>query len=95
MPADVCVTTAAEVGVGLVNAGDGDQGGVDLDIDDNRAVAPGVTQLHVIADVGIGAVHVGDRFVNLDGPGGAPGRWHSDFEVLRSPASRAACMGAA
>ena len=28
-------------------------------------------------------------------PGGGPGRWHSDFEVRQSPASRAACMGAA
>ncbi len=97
VPEEVCVTTEAEVGVGLVNAGDGDQGGVDLDIDDDREIAPGVTQLHVIADVGMGAVHVGDRFVELDGPGPGPGpgRWHDDFEVLQSPASRAACTGAA
>ena len=77
------------------NAGDGDQGGVDLDIDDDRAVAPGVTQLHVIADVGIGAVHVGDRFVDAGRPGGRPASLACDFEVLRSPASRAACMGTA
>jgi len=92
VPESVCVTTEAEVGVGVVNTGDGDQGGVDLDIRDKRAVAPGVAQLHVIADVGVGAVLVGDRFASWDRPGG----WHDDgFDALQTETSRAACRGTA
>jgi len=92
VPESVCVTTEAEVGVGVVNTGDGDQGGVDLDIRDKRAVAPGVAQLHVIADVGVGAVLVGDRFASWDRPGG----WHDDgFDALQTGTSRAACRGTA
>ena len=78
----------------LVNAGDGDQGGVDLDIDDDRdRVAPGVRQLHVIADVGIGRLHVGDRFV--DWRRGRPGSLATTSRCCRALPSRVACVGAA
>ena len=94
VPDDVCVTTDAEVGVGAVNAGDGDQGGVDLDVDDSRAVAPGVAQLHVIADVGIGAVH-DRRPASSDSDGPVAHGATASFERCASRASRAACEGAA
>jgi len=90
VPDDVCVTTDAEVGVGEVNVGDGEQGGVDLDVSDDRRVAPGVKQLHIVADVGIGAVHVGDSFFEWRGD------WHDDgFDALETGTNRLACMGAA
>ena len=92
VPEDTCVTTDAEVGVGAVNVGDGDQGGIDVDVNDDRPVAPGVEELHVIADVGVGHVAVGDRFFDWDGPG----RWRGDdFDALRTGTSSAACRGAA
>ena len=90
VPDDVCVTTDAKVGVGVVDAGDGEQGGIDVDVNERRAVAAGVPHLHVIADVGIGAVQVGDRFFHWDGPGGG---WRGDrFDALERGASRTACL---
>jgi phage shock protein PspC (stress-responsive transcriptional regulator) len=92
VPDDLCVTTEANVGMGAVNIGDGEQGGVDLNLDDQRSVSPGVPHLHVIADIGVGALLVGDRFYDWDGPG----RWHDDgFDELETGTSRAACLGAA
>jgi phage shock protein PspC (stress-responsive transcriptional regulator) len=89
VPDDVCVTTAAEVGLGAVNTGDGEQGGVDLDVRDERDVAPGVPHLHVIADLGVGHLAVGDRFFDWSGPG----RWRdADFDSLETGSSRAACL---
>jgi phage shock protein PspC (stress-responsive transcriptional regulator) len=92
VPDDLCVTTDADVGVGAVNIGDGEQGGVDLDVDgDDRRVSPGVPHLHLIADIGVGALMVGDRFHDW-----GPDRWHDDgFDALESGTSRAACVGAA
>jgi phage shock protein PspC (stress-responsive transcriptional regulator) len=92
VPDDLCVTTEAEIGVGVVNDGDGDQGGIDLDIAGDRSVAPGVRHLHLIADVGMGAVMVGDGFYDWDGPG----PWRGDgFDELRTGTNRAACLGTA
>ena len=91
VPEGTCVTTDADVGVGAVNVGNGDQGGIDVDVTDDRYVAPGVPELHVNADVGIGHVVVGDRFLDLDGPG----RWRDDFDSLATGTNVAACRGTA
>ena len=92
VPRNLCVTTDADVGAGAVNIGDGEQGGIDLDVTDERRVAPGVANLHLIADVGVGAVHVGDRLFEWDGPG----RWRDDgFDAMETGTSRLACLGAA
>lgn len=91
VPADVCVTTDATIGVGAVNTGDGEQGGVDLDVHDDLPVAAGVKHLHLIADVGMGHVQVGDSFFDERGPG----PWFHDFENLRSGSNRLACRGEA
>jgi hypothetical protein len=88
VPDDLCVTTDAEIGVGVVNTGGGDEGGVDVDVEDRQTVDPGVRHLHVIADVGVGAVQVGDRFFDWDGPRD----WRGDrFDSLETGTSRAAC----
>ena len=91
VPEGTCVTTDADVGVGAINVGDGEQGGIDVDVDSDRHVAPGVAELHVIADVGIGHVVVGDRFYDFDGPG----RWRDDFDTLDFGTSATACRGTA
>jgi phage shock protein PspC (stress-responsive transcriptional regulator) len=95
VPQDTCVTTEAEVGVGVVNVGGGDQGGIDVDVRDDRRVEPGVPQLHVIADVGMGAVQVGDRFFDWHGPGRFGAGFDDDFASLETGTSRVACLGAA
>ena len=93
VPEDLCVTTDAEIGAGVVNAGDGDQGGIDVYVTDRLDVAPGVPHLRVVADVGLGAVHVGDRLFEWDGPG----RWHGGdgLDSLEPGTNRAACLGPA
>jgi len=92
VPDDLCVTTDAEIGVGVVNTGGGDEGGVDVDVEDRQTVDSGVRHLHVIADVGVGAVQVGDRFFDWDGPRD----WRGDrFDSLETGTSRAACTEAA
>ena len=91
VPDDVCVTTDADVGVGAVNVGDGEQGGIDLDVDDAVPVAPGVRHLHVVADVDIGAFSVGDSFFAWSSD-----EWPGDrFDSLEAGTNRLACMGAA
>ena len=40
VPDDLCVTTDAQLGIGAVNTGDGEQGGVDVDVTDRRSVDP-------------------------------------------------------
>jgi phage shock protein PspC (stress-responsive transcriptional regulator) len=92
VPDDLCVTTDAQIGMGEIDAGNGDQGGIDLDVIDHRTVAPGVPHLHIVADVGLGAVHVGDRFFGFDGPR----RWRGgDFDALDAGTNRLACEGPA
>jgi predicted membrane protein len=91
VPDDMCVTTEAQVGVGAINTGSGEQGGIDVDVDESHGVTPGARELHVVADVGIGHLQIGDSFFSFDGPG-----FHdSGFDTLRSGTSAAACRVAA
>jgi phage shock protein PspC (stress-responsive transcriptional regulator) len=89
VPEDMCVTTDAVVSVGAVDTGDGEQGGIDLDVTDDRIPAPGVDYLHIDADIGIGAMRVGDHFRDFAGPA----HWRDD-SVLPGT-SMAACEGPA
>ena len=56
---DVCLTTDADVSLGAVDSNGDSQGGADLAVDDGIDVAPGVRELHVVADLGVGHVVVG------------------------------------
>ena len=89
VPDDLCVTTDATIGVGAIDTGDGEQGGVDLDVEEHRPVASGIPHLHLDTDIGIGAVHVGDSFFDW-GPGE---RWRGpdNFDGLDPGTNRAAC----
>ena len=87
VPEDMCVTTEATIGVGAIDTGDGEQGGIDLDVSDSIPVSPGTRQLHVIADVGVGAVRVGDRVSGWDGG------WDGDGLHVDPGTSFAACEG--
>jgi phage shock protein PspC (stress-responsive transcriptional regulator) len=90
VPRDLCVTTDSHVGVGAIDVGDGGQGGVDFDVDDRQAVAPGTAQLRVVGDVGIGALRIGDRWTRAGrGPHG-----FRELELTRTGTNRLACEAA-
>ena len=81
VPRDMCVTTEADIGMGAFDVGDGEQGGVDLDVDEGGHVAPGVPELHLVADLGVGALFVGNSFFEHHGPG-----WTTTASTRSSPA---------
>jgi phage shock protein PspC (stress-responsive transcriptional regulator) len=83
-PRDMCVTTDASIGAGAADTGDGEQAGIDVDIE-GPAPAAGVRHLHIDADIGLGAIRVGDHVRgSFD-----PGLWHDDGVVPGT--SLAAC----
>jgi phage shock protein PspC (stress-responsive transcriptional regulator) len=86
VPDDMCVLTDAGISLGAVDTGGGEEGGIDVHVDNRRAVDPGVPYMHLDVDLGVGALHVGDRF--LDQPGNWNGR---GFQEVDAGTSRAAC----
>jgi phage shock protein PspC (stress-responsive transcriptional regulator) len=58
VPDDVCVATTADVGIGNVRTFERDNGGVDVDVTDNRDASPEATRLVLDAEVGMGAIVV-------------------------------------
>jgi phage shock protein PspC (stress-responsive transcriptional regulator) len=66
VPEDVCVATNADVGIGNVRMFGRDNGGVDVDFEDNPDAAPDVTRLVFDADVGVGQVRVTDLEGDFD-----------------------------
>jgi phage shock protein PspC (stress-responsive transcriptional regulator) len=74
VPDDVCVATDAEVGIGEVRAFGRHNGGVDVDVDDLPPADPEVTRLLVNADIGVGALRIGQSGADLD-----LDRGHFDF----------------
>lgn len=79
VPEDVCVASAAEVGIGGVDVLGRDNGGVDLDWEDRPRAAAGGSRVVVDAEVGVGALLVrhDDRSDPYEGPGGF-GRFDDD-----------------
>jgi phage shock protein PspC (stress-responsive transcriptional regulator) len=71
LPRDVCVTTAAKIGVGNVAFFGRDSGGLDVDWQDERTAPPGTTRLVVDGDLGVGELAVTyedpDRFAHDHG----------------------------
>jgi len=89
VPDDLCVTTEADIGMGAFDVGDGEQGGIDLEVDEGGRVEPGVPELHLVGDVGVGALFVGNEFFDRHGPD----RWRdSDFDTLEAGTNRVACL---
>jgi phage shock protein PspC (stress-responsive transcriptional regulator) len=91
---DVCVASAARVGVGYVQVLERANGGLDIDWRSSPVENPGVKRLVIDADVGIGAIHVGhntrDMFDNWDGERG-PFRNGSRFEDANTTETNPAC----
>jgi phage shock protein PspC (stress-responsive transcriptional regulator) len=74
VPEEVCVATDATVGIGEVRSFDRDNGGVDIDFEDLPEADAGATRLLVQADVGVGALRIGQSGTDLD-----LDRGHFDF----------------
>jgi phage shock protein PspC (stress-responsive transcriptional regulator) len=92
VPEDVCVATKADVGIGNVRMFGRDNGGVDVDFEDNPDAAPAVTRLVLDADVGLGQV----RVTNLEGDFDFGDRDFGPFDEERFEPPRdgnAACEG--
>jgi phage shock protein PspC (stress-responsive transcriptional regulator) len=85
VPDDMCVTTDVSIGVGAADIGDGEQGGIDIDVEDHRLPPAGVDHLHIDADIGVGAIRVGDHVRGRFDPG----LWEDDGVVPGT--SLAAC----
>jgi phage shock protein PspC (stress-responsive transcriptional regulator) len=66
VPANACVTSDVAVGAGGVDVLDEDEAGVDLDVVHEATAATGRPQLHIDADVGIGALEVVREGFNPD-----------------------------
>jgi hypothetical protein len=58
VPENVCVASAAEVGIGGVDVFGRDNGGVDLDWEDRPRAASGRSRVVVDAEIGVGALLV-------------------------------------
>lgn len=58
VPEDVCVASAADIGIGAVDVFGRDNGGVDFDWEDRPEAAAGKSRVVVNADVGVGALLV-------------------------------------
>jgi phage shock protein PspC (stress-responsive transcriptional regulator) len=73
VPDDVCVATVAHVGMGEVNSFERDSNGIEVDVEHFPRAAPDVTRLVVDADIGVGALRIGQAESALAGS-------HQDFE---------------
>ncbi len=73
VPEDVCVTAGGRVGAGYVSVLDRENGGVDVNLRDDRPSVPSEKRLRVSADMGMGALLVVNR-PPPDDFGRGPGR---------------------
>ncbi len=68
VPEDVCVASAADIGIGAVDLFGRDDGGIDVNWDDRPRAASGKSRVVVNADLGVGALVVRhDRSDEFDG----------------------------
>ena len=88
VPDDICVTADGEIGVGAFNFGDGEQDGVDLEVREGPAAAPGVRELHLVPDLDVGELVVGNGSFEDHGPG----RWRGRFDPIEAGTNRLACL---
>jgi phage shock protein PspC (stress-responsive transcriptional regulator) len=58
VPDDACVTSDVAIGVGAADVFDRDQSGVDLEVEDSATARAGQSEVHINADIGIGAIEV-------------------------------------
>jgi phage shock protein PspC (stress-responsive transcriptional regulator) len=92
VPEDVCVATSAEIGVGNVSMFGRDNGGVDIDFEENPEAAPDVTRLVLDAEIGLGEIRVEEQPGDFDFRDGDLGRF-DDEDFSESRDERAVCEG--
>ena len=72
VPEDVCVATDAKVGVGEIRTFEQHNEGINVDYDDLPDARPSTTRLLVKAEVGVGALRIGQSGTDLDFDRGRP-----------------------
>ena len=85
---DVCVATAADVGLGAVDAFDSESGGVDVSHEDGRTAPAGTPRVVIDGDVGVGKLDVHHSRIESVRERG----WDDD-ENLFEPGGNEACVG--
>jgi phage shock protein PspC (stress-responsive transcriptional regulator) len=92
VPRDVCVASSAEIGAGNVHLFGHDNGGLDVDWDDERQARPGGKRLVVNADVGMGELRVRHDRSDDFGPRDRRGGPFGDGDDTSEPGNTA-CVG--
>lgn len=72
VPDDVCVASAAEIGMGAVQVFDRTSGGIDVDWNDGRRARAGGARLVLEGDIGLGFLEVRHDEVDYNDGGGSP-----------------------
>lgn len=90
VPANVCVTTKAKVGVGAVDSFDSENGGIDVDHTDARTAPSGTPRLVLEGDLGIGMLDVHHSSTMDRSRHG--GRWQDEWDSFE-PGGNDACVG--
>lgn len=91
VPEDVCVASAADIGIGAVDVFDRENGGVDVDWDNRPPAASGNSRVIVDAEIGVGALLVDhDRSEDFD-DGRGFGRDFGDHDDDEDEIGNAGC----
>jgi hypothetical protein len=88
VPEDVCVASDVQIGVGYAEVLSHDDGGIDVDLDQDTTAAGDVSRVRIKADIGAGALEVERNPADLDT--GRRGFRGDDDAVDNNPA---ACRG--
>ena len=89
VPRDVCVATRGRIGIGAYVPFGRDEGGVDVDLDDQPAAHAGTPRLVVDADIGVGALEI-----RRTPPDDRRDHWRAPSGADPTGAGNAACVGA-
>jgi phage shock protein PspC (stress-responsive transcriptional regulator) len=92
VPEDVCVATTARVGMGNVESFGDDNGGVDVDFDDQSSAATGNSRVVVDADVGLGMFRVSHEAVEDHGPFGDRDFGGGPFDADEDRSGNSGCV---
>jgi phage shock protein PspC (stress-responsive transcriptional regulator) len=93
VPEDVCVAASADVGVGNVRMFGRDNGGIDINFEQNPEAAPDVTRLVLDADIGLGEIRVQELREDFDFRDDGFGRF-DDEDEFEGRDEIAVCEGA-
>ena len=86
VPDDVCVASAADIGMGGVSVFNRNSGGIDVDWQDGRRAPAGTARLVLEGDIGVGYLEIRHREIDHDDGDGPPWERRDRFENERNAA---------